>query len=34
MKVIRSLENRGILLNELLKKLLAKKKDFLISLDH
>ena len=34
MKVIRSLENRGILLKELLEKLLVKKEDFSIFLDH
>ena len=33
-KVIRSLENRGILLKEILEKLIAKKEDFLTFLNH
>ena len=32
--VIRSLENRGILLNGATKKLIVKKEEFLIFLDH
>ena len=34
MKVIKSLENRGILLKETNKKLLVKKEDFSIFLGH
>ena len=33
-KVIRSLENRGILLKETTKKLLVKKDDFSVFLNH
>ena len=33
-KVIKSLENRGILLKELLEKLLVKKEDFSLFLGH
>ena len=33
-KVIKSLENRGILLKELLEKLLVKKEDFSLFLCH
>ena len=33
-KVIKSLENRGILLKELLEKLLVKREDFSIFLGH
>ena len=33
-KVIKSLENRGILLKELLEKLLVKKEDFSVFLGH
>ena len=34
MKVIRSLENRGIFLKEQLEKLLVKKEDFSVFLNH
>ena len=33
-KVVKSLENRGILLKELLEKLLVKKEDFSLFLGH
>ena len=34
MKVMKSLENRGILLKETIKNLIVKKKDFTLFLDH